>query len=625
MPTILISIAAFASCAVFFAGLFAPWFLFGSHKSVVEKLALGYSTLLLVCGVLSARFWWNSPLIVGIIAAVAALSATVCGYKLISQLLVEDKVLDWFKSYSSYLKTAFLLLALYLIVDGIWATLPLYRYDQWTYHLVVSKWIDLLGTLQPPVAYDHIFFTGTYELLGLLPRFFSQNDAFQQGFQNGLSWCLVVFPAIILAGALTKGSNLQKILALLFAGLVLFASGDHEALVSAKPDYILMMVALLLLINVCIANRDDIKMRPTTAGFLIAGMLSFKITWLHFALAFSLFLFWHFWRTLGRRGVLGLVFGGLIGTIVVLPFLIKNWLIFANPLHPAQSSIWHSSLWNPELTVYWQNVTHKPVSAIEYARMFCETVVGLPGRWTWLLFVTAGLLVINGKNSIKHTFRSHYANFSPLMFFGPLCVYLCIWGLFYGSSIFNRFVSPVFAFGLVFTVVPLLNQIRLKEIAFLMTVPLLLNGQIEVSLKRIWDARVRTVSEYHDHMAKSPAGNNIVLRAIAEHRSQFHAGAGYDQAILLSDYPFNFYGPSQFFIATDPVTLWHLTSRRIDPIHGCAKTFFENVDIRYIWVHDSETLKKWPLSLQNVLKQSKKIQEFQERGILYYLDHPISC
>lgn len=616
MSVVVVALLAFFASLIVWMGLWGPWFIVRSNRSIVEKIATGYIALLIVCAILSVRFWFALKIVVVLVTTTLVVSGIVSTFFLLPRLRQAIKEDFGHNPIPKYLKYVTGVALLYLFLDGLWAALPLYRYDQWTYHLVVSKWIDLLGYLKPPVTYDHIFFTGTFELLGLLPRFIWEDDAFQQGFQNSLSWCFVAIPAGLLAYHLLVKSEWRPLIALLFAGMLLFVTGDHEALVSAKPDYTLMMAASLVLLSLT-TQKVDTKLSAFATGFLLVGMLAFKITWLHFAAAAGLFCLWQIWRDEKQRGLAWFVCGVTLALFVVAPFIVKNWLVFHNPLHPAQSSLWHSVIWNDELTAYWQKVTEKPHSLKEFLDTFLRLVTSIPVRLNWLLLVVIAYLGFEkfgdersdrSNNEVRYTLAA-----------AILTLYALFWGAFYGPEIFNRFVSPLFAFAVVSVIWLLQRTSRYQVLAIIFAVPVLLNGQIEVSAKRIIDALSRTLDEYHDFLHKTPTANNVVLRALTKHRSAHFPNAKYDQAILLSEYAFNFYGPSEFFIATDPVTLWHLTSRGIDPKGRCSARFLSDVDMRYVWVRDEKTLANWPEALKPVLFIAEVVEKFPDRGVLYYL------
>jgi len=486
------------------------------------------------------------------------------------------------------------ILFLALGFDFLYASLPLYRYDQWTYHLVVAKWISQMSTLTPPITYDHIFFTGSYEFLGLLARAVSASDIFQQGFQNSLSWLLVVVPAVALYGAEKPKNSVGLIAGLAFALLCVFGSGDHEALINAKPDYVLMMTALLLLIF----TLDGLLLSPALAAFLLVAGLSFKITWLHFAVCGPIIV----WGALGKKLYKDwpkILLGGLLATPCLAPWAIKNWQFFRNPLHPAQSKFFSSTLWSPMLETYWQEITLKPKGLDAFISNFFQAALGLPGRWGWLCLVLVGFLYLGWKASSG---RRQIA-WSHVAFALCILTYLGVWGFFYNAHIFNRFVAGAFAFPIAVIWYVSRNLATSKLVPILMLIPFIAYGQIEVTVARLKQAAVTSFEDLAFAADKGPMQKVPDLLQIKADRLEKFPSAKFTDAGILSDFAFNYYGPSAFWVASDPVTWWHFENSGIDPMHGDGLEFLRKMDIRYVWVVDPEVFKKSPPALQNVIER----------------------
>jgi hypothetical protein len=500
------------------------------------------------------------------------------------------------------------ILFLALGFDFLYASLPLYRYDQWTYHLVVAKWISKMGSLTPPVTYDHIFFTGSYEFLGLLPRAFSDSDTFQQGFQNALSWLLVVVPAVALYRLQKPKTAFVMMSALAFALLCVFGSGDHEALINAKPDYVLMMVALLLLIFA----TDSTLLSPMLAAFLLVAGLSFKITWLHFAVCGPIIV----WGALGKglyKDWPKILLGGILAAPCLAPWAIKNWQFFKNPLHPAQSKLFSSTLWNPMLDQYWQEITLKPHGFKAFVQNFFEATIGLPDRWGWLCLVLAGFIYLAWKSAlIKPPVKRAHVAFLLCLF-----TYLGVWGFFYNAHIFNRFVAGAFAFPI--AVIYLLSRdlAASKVIPFLMVIPFVTYGQIEVTLMKLKQAASSSFEDLANGADKGPLQKVPDLLQIKADRLEKFPNAAFTQSTILSDFAFNYYGPSAFWVASDPVTWWHFENSGIDPMHGDGLEFLRKMDVRYVWVVDPEVFKKAPPALQNVIERLEPMPS--RLGRLYFV------
>jgi hypothetical protein len=396
--------------------------------------------------------------------------------------------------------------------------------------------------------------------------------------------------------------------ALAFALLCVFGSGDHEALINAKPDYVLMMVALLLLIFA----TDSTLLSPMLAAFLLVAGLSFKITWLHFAVCGPIIV----WGALGKglyKDWPKILLGGILAAPCLAPWAIKNWQFFKNPLHPAQSKLFSSTLWNPMLDQYWQEITLKPHGFKAFVQNFFEATIGLPDRWGWLCLVLAGFIYLAWKSAlIKPPVKRAHVAFLLCLF-----TYLGVWGFFYNAHIFNRFVAGAFAFPI--AVIYLLSRdlAASKVIPFLMVIPFVTYGQIEVTLMKLKQAASSSFEDLANSADKGPLQKVPDLLQIAADRLQKFPNAAFTQSTILSDFAFNYYGPSAFWVASDPVTWWHLEHSGIDPIQGDGLEFLRKMDIRYVWVVDPEVFKKAPPALQNVIERLEPMPS--RLGRLYFV------
>jgi hypothetical protein len=511
-------------------------------------------------------------------------------------------------------------------VEVLYAALPLYRFDQWTYHLVVAKWVALDGNLGLPVVNDSIFFTGNYEFLGLLARAVSSSDTFQQGFHNSLSLLLIVVPSMIFflgfnpLGKERFGLNIV-VLAAAFALWVVFASGDHEALISSKPDYIIMMSALVCLAFVAFGSQ---MVSPLLVGFLLVGSLAYKITWLHFALcspviAISCYLEWKKGHG-GLTGLLWLVCGGALAVPVLLPWMIKNWYYFENPLHPAQTPFWQSSIWGPRFDEYWRGIASKPEGLKNFGLNFFGILKSLPGRW-WL-FLTGVILILMSRfwRSRNSQLTDDVKGALSVSWWGLLacfCVYLASWGLFYKAQIYNRFVSPFFSFSILLICWMVWTAASRRVAMVILLMPFFAESQLEVSLGKIWRATTHDWESFATSI-DGPIEKVPQMLKLAEDRKVRFPGASYAEATILSDFVFGFYGPAAVWQAADRLTYWQLERVGVDPEDGDGLEFMRIMNIRYVWVVEPDRFMMAPPALQKVLPRLTRIPS--DVGTLFVRD-----
>lgn len=590
-------------------------------RGQLDHVAMAYVVLMIVCATLALRTWFDAPWIEWVI-----LAGLVPGVFSFGGILPRLRTRKWHW-------LAWVALAV-LVIDVLYAALPLYRYDQWTYHLLVAKWISLEGTLTPPVTYDHIFFTGNYEFLGLLARAMSASDTFQQGFQNSLSLLLVALPAMMMflpvAGDKQDNTDAKRpglfaAVVIAYALLIIFNSGDHEALINSKPDYVLMMSSLTIL---AFAMGGTRLVNPFLVGFLLAGGTGFKITWLHFAACSPVIL----WRCLttdagGRakstRTAVLLVAGCVIALPCVLPWAIKNWQFFGNPLHPAQSPIWHSTMWDDAFESYWKTVAAKPSGLRDFLVNEADVIRRLPERWGMIaLPLLAILLLTRGQNgnSLPGQQRTRITRAGWLALAACLMIYVTAWGVFYKASIFNRFVAPAFAFPLLVAwwTVRALPARSWAVVASCFLIPVAANAQLEVSIPRIARSAVNTWNEYASGYSKGPMEKVPDLLEIGRDRTARFPGVAFTKATLFSDFPFNYYGPSAFWIAGDVVTAWQMRAAGVDPDTGDGMEFLRKMDIRYVWIVHPDKLDKIPPA---IIKSLPRLRIMPSRlGTLYTRD-----
>ena len=597
--------------------LIAKW---TGMRGQLDHIALTYVTLMVTCAFLALRTWFDAPWIEW-----AVLAGLLTGIRSFKESLPRVNFTKW-----HWLAWA---AAGVMVVDILYAALPLYRYDQWTYHLLVAKWISLDGTLTPPVTYDHIFFTGNYEFLGLLARAVSSSDTFQQGFQNCLSLLLVAAPAMMMflpAGNLSRETSTRQGHGLLgavmtgYALLIIFNSGDHEALINSKPDYVLMMSSMTIL---AFALGGPRLVNPFLVGFLLTAGIGFKITWLHFAACAPVIA----WRCLSHetgnvatrtRNVRMLVTGAVAAFPCMLPWAVKNWQFFGNPLHPAQSPIWKSSMWDESFESYWKTVAAKPSGLREFLTNGLDVIRRLPERWGMIALTLLVILLLTRKMTPGASGKPDHARIPRpgwLALAACLAIYVSAWGIFYNASIFNRFVAPAFAFPLVLTwwTIRSVPSRSYWTVAACLLIPVAANAQLEVSIPRIARSAFMSWRDYANG-PKGPMEKVPDLLDIGKDRAERFPGSPFTRATLFSDYPFNYYGPSAFWIAADVVTAWQMRQAGVDPDTGDGMEFLRKMDIRYVWVVHPDKMDKFPAAIRDTLPRLRVMRS--RIGTLYTRD-----
>lgn len=284
----------------------------------------------------------------------------------------------------------------FLLLQLLWAAAPFYRYDQWNYHLVITKYIFANHTLPPVIYDDHLYFTGVYEYLLLIPRLFVDHDLFIASFSDAFTFSLFLALCYGAARRLqlrwTQSRESVNVSRLVLAAFLVVTVPYQHSITNAKPEAILAACSLL-----CLANWPWISTTGGSwrwLGFLLIWPLGLKVTWLHAGLALGL-------PSLGfalrRHKTWAMTQGGLAGFVLILPWLLKNQYFFGNILHPLQLGIFRSTYWNPSMAQHWQASSGAAHSLSEYFQILCINLPSVFVRDFWpqglsLAVLTAGCL-----------------------------------------------------------------------------------------------------------------------------------------------------------------------------------------------------------------------------------------
>jgi hypothetical protein len=335
-----------------------------------------------------------------------------------------------------------LLTLLLLATAALYSAFPAYRPDQWNNDLVLAKTVAQ-GPLLPPIFEEHVYYGGNYQYLFTLPRWLSGDDIFNHGAADAFSWLLVAFG---LAGLIAR-LRAAAFPALPHLGLLLvwavFSLPDPTAIVNAKPDPLILITAMAVLeLSAGPLRTDSRALHATLLGFLLVAPLALKLTWAPFLVAVG--LAWLFLMVMRRPPHVPerrfFVIGALAGMLACAPYLLTNWKIFGNPLHPAQLGPLRSTYWNESFTQYYDEVAGRAASVSEYF----ETLSRMIPLWSWhfysmvvpvLLILLASLLrgVRPGPGEGRGATIARHAVVA-------LVIFVLTWPVFFRSNIYPRYV-----------------------------------------------------------------------------------------------------------------------------------------------------------------------------------------
>jgi len=340
---------------------------------------------------------------------------------------------------------------LLLATAALYSAFPAYRPDQWNNDLVLAKAVAE-GPLRAPVFEEHVYYGGNYQYLFTLPRWLSSDDVFNHGAADAFSWLLFVFGLAGLFARLRAEAfpGLPPVILLLV--WVVFSIPDPTAVVNAKPDPLILIAAIAVLeLSAGPRHTDRDALHGLLLGFLLVAPLALKLTWVPFLVAAC--FAWLFLLVIRRPPPVPqrrfLVTGAAVGLLASAPYLLVNWKIFGNPLHPAQFGPLNSTYWGESFSRYYDDVAGRAASVSDY---FAALVQMVP-LWSWHLYsmVVPVLLILlaallrgqrpgpsgtRGETVLRHGIVA-----------GVL--FVLIWPLFFRSNIYPRYVYAGVALAIV--------------------------------------------------------------------------------------------------------------------------------------------------------------------------------
>jgi hypothetical protein len=463
---------------------------------------------------------------------------------------------DWKPSFRARIfGIVFLVIPLFIYV--YWAALPLYRYDQWNYHLVVGKWLAQNGTLLSLIADDHIYFTGFYEYFLYLFRFFSSNDLVVQGATNVFSFLLFITLSARICFYVLNQSNvatiknfkqseseiLKVIFSIGFAMALFFSTPHREALINAKPESFLTPLALFFTWSAWKMGRTSLQSAFLT-GFLSVFPLSIKITWIHVSASIVLasFLFKIWKKDLSLILVKRYTIGAFLGLIFCLPVLGKSFVFFGNPIHPAQF-IFKSSRWSDFMALHWLRDNQPARDLDQYLRI----VGNLPYAWLerigLLLAASCVVYLVSRRWQIK---QYELLKFTLL----TILIFSIVWPL-----VGNPVIQPRYAIASMGIVCPfLITEVwqRSSQSKFGLCLAYLLifgvSSSVEVKIKQLKNSwQSFTINQYYENLGK-PYEAYFKADVVNQHR-HLMGFTGLQNGTVLSDTPLRYFYNSAMFRA----------------------------------------------------------------------------
>lgn len=467
------------------------------------------------------------------------------------------------------------------------AATPLFRADQWTYHLVIAKHVALAGRLVPPIVNDHVIFAGVYEYLLLLPRLFTMDDVVIHGLADAFTAILFAATTTALLRQLAQALRWTVPAGPLIALFVLMASPTYDMVTNAKPD--ILTIPCVLAVALTLVRREWIAF-----GFCAMAPMALKPTWAHAGVAAAAALVMALQPGARReRGPLSgaltrVAAGALLGALVALPVWIENVRFFGNPLHPAQIGPFHSTFWSEAMAAHWAQATAKPPGIGGYLQALLDVLWRAPWGAKFILAPTLLALVFGRVRT--------FTGASPYV--AAVAAYVLVWPLLFGANTYARFVYPFAAIALIATLYAFHTLRDKRWLPWLLLVPAVANGSLEVKVMQLAKALPLSVDELYATFP-SPMPERNVYEMINEHRRQHHPEAGLRDARILSDNNSAYHYDGQ--IVRYSAYEFPLLSQ-------------ERLDVRYLFSW-KVPFSQWPTALQSLIATGTPVDP--EGRVLY--------
>ena len=310
-----------------------------------------------------------------------------------------------------------------------------YAWDELTYHIALPfRWIDA-GALK-------VFADSPFSGLPALPQLL-----FRLGCENGgvlfprlLVWAsyMLLFAAIYLYFNLFGRRRVILVFSFLFIANPLVVNMLRSTYV--EVFMMLDMLAALLLIR----NTEKSWKSVLLCGFLAGGAVAIKPTGLGVAAVIFIFLMQKYWDKSKLKPYNLILFFGIGGIVIALPFYLRPWFVTGNPFYPflaswfggsdadILTSQYHYLLGNAHFGLRTiQGFFMVPIMVAFAGKAFDGMILG------WVFIVLLLLAVWWIRNLL---FESAVARSSKLYLPVAIIFYYCFW---FATSQQTRFLQPL--------------------------------------------------------------------------------------------------------------------------------------------------------------------------------------
>ena len=507
----------------------------------------------------------------------------------------------------------------FLIFFLLYSIHPSYRPDIWDYHLDIAKRITQFGPFQLPILNDTKYFTGIYEFFFLLIRYFTQNDIIVQIFTTSFGFMAMAIPTWILINNWLKEnpSNnennfpgaTQNLYPYLILAAILFAFPDSQTIISPKPGIFFIPAGLCLLMFPELVKRISPQQNRHFfwIGLIATIPIAFKLTWAHFCLSFILAYAVYLYHQRQLPNFKLLITGCITGFLILLPMLVKNYILFSNPLHPLQLLFFKTPLISSSLTVFWSQHLTNAHSITEYFSIILNLFWRIPYEiWRYLLVIIPLFMFIiykTYKKGFKIDFKFNLTT-STFIFF------LLLWPFFYSHQAETRMFISLFAIVIIALLVLVKYQTGWRFLPLILLLPIIVNSRLEVRGPEIIRGLTQTPGEFF-HSFKAPINQSFYLaKPINKHQEKYCPKCNYYNTTTIADTINGYFLNSQILMM--PTTnfnyrfrwTWRQYTQQLkDDEKPCFWRFLQARNVRYFRALNLP-FQKWPIKWRPILKEA---------------------
>ncbi|NRA46671.1 MAG: hypothetical protein HRU09_17115 [Oligoflexales bacterium] len=402
------------------------------------------------------------------------------------------------------------------------------------------------------------------------------------------------------------------------SGFILFSMPSHNMIINAKVEPLLLGIACCVLAILYLLQTNNQRALSFFLSFFLVAPLSCKIIWIHFMISFSVLFLFSVRKIRSNLNVRYLLLGTLVGVFTCLPFLIKNYYFFDNPVHPVQFSFLRSDRWTTMMQEYWSDISKKAGNLQEYFLILLK----VPFNYMWSIkyFLIGCLLWFQVKDK-KGFLQKEGAMLNRILLM--LGVAFLLWPIFYNADVFPRFYFPLIALAIIPFVLLYKHSHQSKWFFVILVIPFLFSSSMEVKLSGMKRNMGNTIDDFYDAMP-SPMGERNGENVINIHRKSLSKNFSLSEKAVLADTPVAYFldGMLLYLEGLDYGFYRETMAQENPKSKKCVWIFLKQFNINYLYAARTN-FSNWPSEYEDVIGQAELVNK--EGSIRYVSDSLINA